>query len=115
MMRHAVSFLALLLVALTWSPGARAQLSPDGSSAVFDAPTLSPPQWIEGKVADVDRVTTTVTIVRLEDGTHLAVPRSSPVAGSEVRAGTSIGARYVETMSGKVAVLLRVEPEVQAP
>lgn len=113
-MRQRASLLAAVGAVLAWSPAATAQLSPEGAAGSGYV-ELTQPGWVDGRVAEVEAVGPAVTVLRLEDGTRLAVPVGSTAAGSEVRVGAPVSARYVETASGKVAVQLRVEPSVQAP
>lgn len=98
-------FLAVLAGALAWTPSALAQLEWG----------LTEPKWVEGKVADFEPAGSMVTMLRLDDGTRISVPLSSKAPGSEVRVGAQVSARYVDTPSGKIAVFLRVEGDVQAP
>lgn len=98
------ALLAAVGAVLAWSPAASG-----------DSLELTQPGWVDGRVAEVEAVGPAVTMLRLEDGTRLAVPVGSTVPGSEVLVGAPVSARYVETPSGKVAVHLRVEPNVQAP
>lgn len=104
-MRRRIPFLVVLAGALAWTPSALAQLGGG----------LTEPKWVEGMVADFKPAGSMVTMLRLEDGTQISAPLSSRAPGSEVRVGAQVSARYVDTPSGKVAVLLRVEGDVQAP
>ncbi len=112
--RWRASLLAAAGGVLTWSLAATAPVIPGAAaSGGFVDPGQS--GWVDGRVAEIEPVGPAVTMLRLEDGTRLAVPEGSTDAGSEVRVGAPVSARYVETGRGKVAVHLRVEPSVQAP
>lgn len=104
-MRRCIPFMAVLVGAVAWTPSALAQL--DGE--------LAEPRWVDGKVADVESAGSMVTMLRLDDGTQISVPMASTAPGSEVRVGTQVSAQYLDTPGGKVAVLLRVQGDVQAP
>jgi hypothetical protein len=113
---HKVPMLAAIgAAALAWSAGGALAQARLGQTQLTDVPP--PPvdvRMVDGKVVDLERRPDMVTMLRLDDGSSLAVPPEGEGPGERAKVGDSIVARYTESGTGRVAMQVRVI-ETQSP
>lgn len=88
--------------------------SQDATQLGQTLPQSSEVKIVEGKIVDLGRPRTEMTVVMLDNGTRLAVPAESAGPGEQAKVGDTVVARYVDNGRDKVATLLKVI-ETQAP